>query len=403
MFNRKPAVHSSDCTRPHVCPSSGSNSARRIALISAGFPPLVDGIGDYTHCLSRELARTHSVAVFTSKGPDPESATLGEVIPCFDRHDQKSVKNLVAAVVAWRPDWVILQYNPFSYGRWGFNPFLPFAMRAISRQHGIRFALMVHEPFVPLSSWQFAIMTVWQRWQLWMLGRSADVVFFSIDPWVRRFRPWFPGKPVRHLPVGSNLPRVPMSRDEAKRRLGIEPDMMVIGLFGGISAARLPELIAMALKHATKSAPGVLLLYAGSEGSRLSGFLAGLPFRDDGYLSGEETSIRFAAMDIYLAPYFDGVSTRRTTLMAALQHEIPTVGTSGELTDNLLVRENGHSFLLSDVKDPDQFCIHTSHLIANATDRHTIGMHGRMLYEREFDWSQIVNRLMFQLADTAIA
>jgi len=117
----------------------------------------------------------------------------------------------MSAIETDTPDWLLLQYNPFSYGRWGLNLDLPLVIRDIKRrQPFIRIALMGHEPFVPISNWRSAIMTTWQRWQLWMLGRSADVVFFSIQPWARKFQTWWPNKPVLHLPVGSNIPRLPI-------------------------------------------------------------------------------------------------------------------------------------------------------------------------------------------------
>src|SRR5207244_1468495 len=112
----------------------------------------------------------------------------------------RSTAQIGRCVEADRPDWVLLQYNPFSYGRWGLNPYLPLVMWRLRRRcPETRFALLVHEPFVPITSWKFAIETVWQRWQLWLLGQNADLIFFSIEPWAQRFRSWFPHKPVLHL------------------------------------------------------------------------------------------------------------------------------------------------------------------------------------------------------------
>ncbi len=55
-----------------------------------------------------------------------------------------------------------------------------------------------------------------------------------------------------------------------------------------------------------------------------------------GALPAERVARHLACADIFLAPFSDGVSTRRTTLMAALQHGLPVVGTSGESTDSML-------------------------------------------------------------------
>ena len=370
-----------------------------IALIAAALPPKRDGIGDYTSNLAAELTKSATVVLLAPKTYTPTPIPGVAMEPLTDIFRPFRLQSLATCLQAYKPDWLILQYNPFSYGRWGLNLRLPLVMRAIQRQRTAKVALMVHEPFVPVTNWKFAVMTIWQRWQLWMLGRSADVVFFSIDPWVRRFRPWFPGKPLKHLPVGSNLPRVPMSRGEAKRRLGIEPDQLVIGLFGGISAARMPGLIASALRHALETSRRMLLLYVGPDGSKLCGELNGLPVRDDGCLPADEASMRFAAMDIYLAPYIDGISTRRTSLMSGLQHGIATVGTRGLLTDESLAAQDGRAFLLADVSEPAAFQAHVVRLLNEDGLRASLGAKGMALYEREFSWPRIVEQLITSLQD----
>ena len=368
-----------------------------ICMIAAALPPRVDGIGDKSANLAAELAASCDVLLLGPKRYAPTPIPGVTIKPLVDIACPFSLRDLTTCFGRQAPDWLLLQYNPFSYGRWGLNLRLPLVMRAIQRQRESKVALMVHEPFVPLTTWQFAIMTLWQRWQLWMLGGSADVVFFSIDPWVRRFRPWFSGKPVRHLPVGSNLPRVPVSREEAKRKLGIEPDRLVIGLFGGFNAVRLPELVASALRHALETSRRVVLLYVGPDGSKLCGELNGLPVRDDGCLPANEASIRFAAMDIYLAPYIDGISTRRTSLMSGLQHGIPTVGTRGMLTDEMLAAQDGRAFLLADVNEPAAFDSHVVRLLNDDGLRASLGAEGTAFYEREFSWPRIVERLLTDL------
>ena len=365
-----------------------------IALIAAALPPKLDGIGDYTANVAAELAKSATVVLLGPKNYAPTPIPGIVIQPLTDFSRPFRLGSLTTYLETYQPDWLLHQYNPFSHGRWGLNVRLPLVMRAIQRQRKARIALMVHEPFVPVTSWKFAVMTIWQRWQFWMLGRSADVVFFSIDPWVRRFQPWFPGKPVRHLPVGSNLPRVPMSRGEAKHRLGIDPDRLVIGLFGGISAVRMPGLIASALRNAMETSHRVMLLYVGPDGAKLNAILNGLPFRNEGCLPGNEASILFAAMDIYLAPYVDGISTRRTTLMAALQHGIPTVGTSGEATDDILARNAERAFLLSGVNEPGAFEAHAGKLLNDVGLRASVGAEGQALYEREFSWPRIVKQLL---------
>ena len=140
-----------------------------------------------------------------------------------------------------------------------------------------------------------------------------------------------------------------------------------------------------------------MLLYVGPDGSKLCGELNGLPVRDDGYLPANEASIRFAAMDIYLAPYIDGISTRRTSLMSGLQHGVPTVGTRGMLTDEMLAAQDGRAFLLADVNEPAAFDSHVVRLLNDDGLRASLGAEGTAFYEREFSWPRIVERLLTDL------
>jgi glycosyltransferase involved in cell wall biosynthesis len=179
----------------------------KIDLIFPRLPPSLDGIGDYTSHLARSLAQQGAaVRVLTA-----QAATV--LVPSvvversFSIVPPQGVRELLTAVRAAPPDWVILQYNPFSYGHWGFNPWLPEVLARLKREHhSLRIAVTVHEPFVPTTNWKFALMTMWQRWQLWRLGNVADLVFCSIEVWAERFQCWFPQTPVRHLPIGSNIP-----------------------------------------------------------------------------------------------------------------------------------------------------------------------------------------------------
>lgn len=365
----------------------------KLHIISAALPPKLDGIGDYTAYLAAELARSLDVTVLTGM-PDPAPIPGVRVETAFSADEPRSVWQLVDRVVQEKPDWVLLQYNPFAYGRWGLNLHLPRVMRRIKQvSPGTRFALMVHEPFVPIISPQFAVMASWQRWQLWSLGQCADQVFFSIDPWAKRFQKWFPRTVVSHLPVGSNIPLVPIEKSEARARLGIPDDTLVLGLFGTASSGRLLDRVRDAATALQQAGHTVQLLYIGPHKDQICASLRSLDIIADGPASPEEVSRRFAAMDIYLAAYTDGISTRRGALMAALQHGIATAGTRGPLTDDLLLREDGQAFLLADTSDFSQFSTHVVNLADNPVYRDKIGDAGRQLYEQEFDWTNLAKNL----------
>ena len=367
-------------------------------LVFPVLPPAFDGIGDHTAHLARTLAEHwHGVRVWTAQ---PEATPIPgvQIERAFDSTTRRGVHALIPRIAASPPDAIVVQYNPFSYGRWGLNLSLPVVLREIRRRcPDTRIAVMVHEPFVPVESWRFAVFTTWQRWQLWRLGRTADVLFFSIGPWVQRFRSWFPGTPLAHLPVGSNIPVVPTDGALTRARLDLSAETVVCGIFGSAHESRDLSLIEAALRSLHATIPALQVLYVGTSGPTLRARLGGLPLIDAGALSAAEVSHHLSAMDLYLAPFRDGVSTRRGSFMAGLEHGIPTVTTTGPDTDPELRTAAGHSFLAAPQGDHAAFTHHVHRLASDRPGRQRLGRAGATFYERMYDWPHVGTRLIHHL------
>ena len=352
----------------------------KIHIIAAALPPRLDGIGDYTALLAAELAHSATVTVLTAQtDPDPIPGVMVETV--FAANEPRSVWNIARAVAADPPDWVLLQYNPFSYGKWGCNLHLPLMLALLKKRlPGVRIAVMAHETFVPLGvSRQFMVMTLWQRPQFAVLSRTADALFFSIEAWAKPYAAKFPGKPVVHLPVGSNIPRVPITRAEARARLGIPDTTLVLGVFGAMHPSRLMDWVRDAAEAVCATGQEMVVLYIGPDGEAVRRLLGSLPLIADGPLSSSEISRRFAAMDVFLSPFSDGLSTRRGSFMTSLQHGVAGVATRGHHTDGVLKREDGKSLLLADVTDPQAFSSHVLSLVADADQRAALGWAGQAL------------------------
>ena len=373
----------------------------KITLIMTALPPQINGIGDYTASIAHELTRRggFDVRILTAHAETPPTPIPGvEIEALFSPADPRSVENLVAPIVADRPDWVVLQYNPFLYGKWGWNPYLPGVLRAIKRgSPQTRIAVMAHETFVPAESPQFMVMTTWQRGQYWQLGQACDLMFLSVEPWATRFARWFPRIPVRHLPIGSSIPLTPLTQAGARQALQIAPDAFVLGFFGTAHPSRMIGLVADAARRLREQEPRTLLLYVGPDGAAMrSGVGDGAEglLRDDGPLPAEGVSHHFHAMDVCLSPYLDGVSTRRSAFMPALQHEIATVGTSGIHTDTILHTHDSAAFFLPPVADTAKFHEAVELLWHDPTRRATMARSGRELYEAAFDWTPICEKML---------
>ena len=364
-------------------------------------PPLLDGIGDHTARLSAALAAHAEVRVLTAQEACDPIPGVG-VRKAFSFPPRRGVLEIVDAVQADPPDWLFVQFNQFSYGRWGLNPFLPVALWLVKRRiPELRIAVMFHEDFLPATSLKNAIMTTWQRAQFWALGTLADHVFFSIDPWVKQYRGWFAGTPVDHLPVGSNMPYVPVERSTIRKELNIGQDTFVMGVFGSLHASRLLGHIRAAAEAVMQQTDDAVLLYIGPHGAAFTYAMEGLPVIDAGCLPAEDVSRHFQAMDVHLAPFIDGVSTRRGSFMAGIQHGIPSVGTLGPLSDHVLQELHGEALVVSPVEDARAYARAVLSLWRDPAMAKKIGAYGKILYQEQFAFDRVAHRLHSRLSETS--
>lgn len=331
----------------------------------------VDGIRDYSQKLC------------TAMNQAGEPARLMLV------HDSNDVRNLPSAAA------IVLQYNPFSWGRWGVARGLVPALEAIrGRAAAPTVALMVHEPFMPFSGVRPALMGIVQRLQMARLRRAADITFVTIEPWIGRVNRWGPDGPVQLLPVGSNLPDKRGQRTSQRARLQVEDGGLVVALFGTDHPSRLTEYATRSIQALAGAGYRVTVLNLGAGAPALSGVWVP-PVASvvaPGQLPPDAVAKLLSAADIFLAPFVDGVSTRRTTLMAALQHAVPVVGTSGKSTSKELKAAYDRLALVP-ADRPDLFVKAVLKLAAHPEERARLGAAGRQLYEERFDWPVIAETL----------
>jgi glycosyltransferase involved in cell wall biosynthesis len=295
---------------------------------------------------------------------------------------------LAPAVTATEtPAWVLLQYNPFSYGRWGFAPGLLRDVLALRRRAGVPIAIMVHEAWVPMTDWRTAAMGLWQRAQLRALLRLVDRVMTSTEVLAREL-----GEGAVHVPIATNITPVAISPDLARARLGLD-GRLVVTLFGRCHPSR-------ALDHA-EAAIAALSEVHGPERMMVLNLGAGAPalrlapevtVRRPGPLAPDELSLHLAASDIVMLPFTDGVSTRRSTLMAALAHGRPVLGLSGENTDAVLAAATD-ALALTPAGDIPAFARAAVELTSDQGRLRAIGAAGLRLYETCFAWPVAAGRI----------
>jgi glycosyltransferase involved in cell wall biosynthesis len=338
------------------------NGISRIRLICGPSRGSGDGIRDYSDCLAAAL-REAGVHADVVAGP----SQAREADPS---------------------DVMLLQYNPFSFARWGLAPHLIARMRQWRAQEALT-GLILHERAIPIGTVRDLPIGAWQRLQLRALIAHSSVCFrTSEEP---DEHPRLAQAPL--LPVGSNLPDRRADRDEQRAKLQVDENQTVLATFGQRHPGRLLDRVQLACERVARATGPVVLLNLGAKPPEF-GPIEGTSVVSPGPLEASALAGHIAASDVLLLPYDDGISTRRTTVMAALQHSRAIVGVEGRLTNTTLWRD---SIALTSIADPESFAAEALRLVEDGDARRELGERGRQLYEERFDWAVIGRSLLAEV------
>ena len=170
---------------------------------------------------------------------------------------------------------------------------------------------------------------------------------------------------------------------------------VVLATFGQNHHSRLAQYVVCAANSVATSGRPVTLMNLGDGLQGLTGLDERVSLLSPGSLPAEALARLLSTTDVYLAPFVDGVSTRRTTLMSALQHGLAVVGTEGPLTDKILSYSD--ALRLVPVGRPEIFGETVRQLATTPEDRRRLGHRARSLYESCFDWPILARRLALAL------
>ncbi len=330
----------------------------RIDIALPAHDSKLSAIHDASALLSEALgSQGHAARVTTLKGVDQDAEVVG------------------------------VAYNPFIWARWGFAPSLLRTVAALRRvRQRPKLVLMVHEPYVPVRNARTLVMGGWQRAQLLGLMWLVDVRFASIEPWARRLSRV---RTTHHLPSGSNVPDARRERERTRAELPAGDAFVVATLSTG-HPSHLTGYVEEALRRLRTLDREIVLLQLGA-GAKSIEVPRGIRVERPGFVPAVRLGSLIAASDLLLTPFLDGVSTRRGSLMAGLCEEVAVLGTSGPLTDPMLV---GRGLELVRVGEPAAYADRAVRLATDDRRRSEAARAGRSLFEAEFTWDAIAARFL---------
>lgn len=381
----------------------------RVCLLCSRFPPQRCGVGDYTYFLSCALARTgFDVDVVTAVGeldallyPVPANVHVHRVVESWE------VRQLPALVRYLRrldPGAIAIQYTPQAFDRRGI-PLAINLLPAIARGlWPVRVFTNFHEVYIPFGgSGIRRAGAVWQRLVASMLASCSTGLSITYAQWARCLRRVGVRSPMQLIPVGSNIPRIEITgevRDHLRRQVMGDSDGILVVAFGEQHDRDVSGAIG-ALRQLQKYERAKLLWIGGgvpSERYRLkmdeTMQTHGLSQEDvewTGELPHPQVSGLLGASDVMLLPFLDGVSTRRTSAVTALQHGLPLLTTRGRYHEPHFV--HGQNIYGVPCGDTRALADGLLTLARSPELRAHLAESGRATYQAVFGWDVIAERV----------
>jgi len=375
-------------------------------ILTGEYPPEPGGVSDYTALLAASLAEAGAeVHVWTTAADEsPRSdagVTVHRVAGRWSPHD---LARLGAALDAFPgPRTLLAQHVPPLWGYRGLNLGFGRWLRA-RRAQGDDVRVMFHE-----VRYHTRLADKPTRWLLaavqHLLVRdvlaASTRVYVSTPSWEPLLRRH--GAPGRHaqvdwLPVPSNIPMIADEAGVAALRDRLAPDgETILGTFGTFSGL-ITSLLAQSLPCLLLGRPERRALLLGRGGERFATqLIAAHPALDGrlvapGPLPSADISRHLQACDLLVQPYPDGVTSRRTSTMAALAHGRAMVSNQGALTEPLWA--DSGAVALAPSPEPAGLVRAAEALLGDPEACARLGTEARRFYERSFAIERTVETLL---------
>ncbi len=289
--------------------------ARNVLILLGRRDQPTDGVEDYSEWLGDALERRgHSVRLLR--------------VPWYQDGWRCALRWLRGQLAAARDSWVLMQFTHLTWSRRAFPVGALGVAWAVQRCRA-SLGVVIHDPWgFPGSRLRDRSRHRVQRWVMARLIREADRAFTTINPAVLAWVNEADRSRLQLLPVGSNIP--PLLAVQEGRGVPERLTVVVFGVTGGRRQKEVSEIAGAMTRvaHELGDAHLVVLGRGSSEAELLlRRALSGTSVRltVTGVMPPEEVS-RWLGRANALLFVRGGVSSRRTTVVAAIAHGVPVIG-----------------------------------------------------------------------------
>jgi hypothetical protein len=362
-------------------------------ILTCEYPPDCGGVGDYTAQVASALAAAGDrVTVFTPPAENDPSVQAGvDVVVLPDCYGAEARRELTKWLDG-RESRVLVQYVANAFGSRGAN--IPWCrwLQARARRHGNDVRVLFHEPYLYFEGIRpdRNALAVAQRLMAAILLRSARRSYISTDAWRPYLEPYAPARrpPLVAIPIPSAVPRCDSPVEVGARRRALMGSAgALVGHFGTYGSHIAPMLRGALERLLTSSSDVVAVCVGSGSNEFVRGLVSAVPsiegrLHSTGRIPATQVSVNLQACDLLLQPYPDGVTTRRTSVMAGLVNRRAVLTTTGRLTES--VWADTGAVALAPATDMQAFERAVLTLLSDRAARAELANRGERTYESHF-------------------
>ena len=367
-------------------------------VVTGEYPPQTGGVSDYTHQISRELAkggdRVHVWAPTTDlEAFHEETAQLHPLPAGFGPRWLRELDRQLKSYAS--PRNILIQYVPHMYGWKSMN--LAFCWW-IFKQRKQNVCVMFHEVAFPFRSGQrlrHGLLAIVHRMMAWVILRSVRHSFTSTEPYLDLLRTLGNNEtPISMLRICSNIPLESYRSDALSAPKEAGPNaQFTVGVFSSFGE-QLNQFLEPSIGCILGN-PKIQVLLLGPGEALRDSLATQYPQAADrisstGRLHVTQIAEHMRGCDALLQIYPDGASAARGTLIGAIASGLPVVTSSGPITDKFLL--DSDAMLFSD-GSPQSTRAAVELLSENPALARELGARAQRLYREAFQPAVIVSRI----------
>ena len=364
----------------------------KILFITNNFPPIVDGVGDYTYNIAKQFAdNNHEVYVVCKNNVNIRTDNIGiTVFPIIKKWDYNSYKPIIRLIKEKSIDIISLQYVPH-----GFHPKgLPFALIKLTnkiKECDTKLFTFCHEVFVEEEKGNIKRTVVSKLMQY--IGKriidNSDYVATSIEYYRDMIIKLSPSKKdIITIPIASNIPETTLSETKLENlKKELAPNNEKIISFFGI---RNIQSSIDAISELKQEGYKLKVMLIGKTSNNLPNNLPEDTIKT-GPLDITQIDKYLKISDIFILPQDNiyGCSFKSGSFAAGLRNKLPIITAKGKMTSDVL--ENHKNILFTDFDNKNEIKSSILFLLNNKNIASNIGNQAYNI-SRCFTWEETYNK-----------